>query len=328
MTSPELFGYEYVTIAQALERGMKFDVIVGNPPYEDPNNDGVKIYRDFIKASMNLISATGHIALVTPNTWLTYGDALVAEVLLKHDIEYMDVRSKYIKTTHFPSVGSTFCWYVLGPKQQDSRSTIKGYGGEITYDSQTRQMVPVENSTSKVSIPINETSMSILDKFMQYQGDTLPVRFVTTRGVGTRTSHKPERSDTHNIPCYCSTVEDHHLHYIEDQVPHHDLPKVFFVSSYFHNDAVRRSRFCPNPVSNMNNIAYGVITDMSHGPIIEGFCNSKFLKFVINMMTSKRDIPIGIIKGIQVPTNGVSSYGLSPDELKLIEDTIPSQHKD
>jgi SAM-dependent methyltransferase len=67
------FGVNYVT-ADFLnwQPEMKFDVIVGNPPYQDSANKlkAVKLWPKFITRSLDLLNPGGYLLLVTPSTWL------------------------------------------------------------------------------------------------------------------------------------------------------------------------------------------------------------------------------------------------------------------
>jgi hypothetical protein len=50
-----------------------FDVIIGNPPYQDSNNKlkAVKLWPKFISTCLSLLKPNGYISFVTPSTWLT-----------------------------------------------------------------------------------------------------------------------------------------------------------------------------------------------------------------------------------------------------------------
>jgi len=49
---------------------MKFDVVVGNPPYQDPKNDKRMLWNQIIDKAVEVTADDGYIAMVTPTTWL------------------------------------------------------------------------------------------------------------------------------------------------------------------------------------------------------------------------------------------------------------------
>ena len=50
---------------------MKFNVIVGNPPYQDPKNDKRMLWNQILDKMAEVTKDGGYIAVVTPSTWLT-----------------------------------------------------------------------------------------------------------------------------------------------------------------------------------------------------------------------------------------------------------------
>jgi len=57
---------------------MKFDVIVGNPPYQSADSKRIKLWFKFVEKSMTLVSPKGYLGFVTPNSWLSQ-DTTVAK---------------------------------------------------------------------------------------------------------------------------------------------------------------------------------------------------------------------------------------------------------
>jgi len=53
------------------EFDMKFDVVVGNPPYQDPKNDKRMLWNQVVDKMAEVTKDNGYIAVVTPSTWLT-----------------------------------------------------------------------------------------------------------------------------------------------------------------------------------------------------------------------------------------------------------------
>lgn len=50
---------------------MKFDVIVGNPPYQSTESAGKKLWPFFVEKSYDLCNPKGFVALITPAAWMT-----------------------------------------------------------------------------------------------------------------------------------------------------------------------------------------------------------------------------------------------------------------
>jgi hypothetical protein len=66
-------GYTNVIKADFLNWNpeMKFDVVLGNPPYQDPNNDKRMLWNQIIDKAVEVTKDGGYIAMVNPTTWLT-----------------------------------------------------------------------------------------------------------------------------------------------------------------------------------------------------------------------------------------------------------------
>jgi len=52
-------------------KSMKFDVVVGNPPYQDPKNDKRMLWNQIVDKMAEITEDDGYIGVVTPSTWLT-----------------------------------------------------------------------------------------------------------------------------------------------------------------------------------------------------------------------------------------------------------------
>lgn len=307
-------GYRIVTFKDIED--MKFDVVVGNPPFEDPNNSGVKLYRTFLELAI-VIGDT--VALITPNTWLAKGDKTLEKVLNQTSINFIDVRSTHIKDVYFRGIGSTFCYFILD-KNNTSGTTVRYIDGEVKSNVTAWGFIPAEGFIKMVN---SSLTVSILDKFFAMNGNTI-FEFETTGGHSTRVKHTFEETDTNKVPCFCTTVEDGHLHFVEEETPYHNEKKVFVVSSYFNNRALRRARYVATPCSNMNNIGYVLVSTDEEGKGVENFYNSNLFRFVVGFASTKRDIPIPLLKGIgiTIATDLYQHFNLTQEEIDLVESSI------
>lgn len=90
----------------------QFDVMVGNPPYQDSSHTEKKntLWRKFLHLSITKhIRRGGYLAFITPSSWAGSSN-LLNKYFLPHNIIYLN---KDECRKHFPGVGSTFSYYIL-----------------------------------------------------------------------------------------------------------------------------------------------------------------------------------------------------------------------
>jgi len=107
----------------------KFDVIVGNPPYQAPTKDGDKkggspntIWDTFVKMSLSLLKDDGYLCYIHPSRWRKPEDELW-NVLGKKQIVWMKIYDNAAATELF-GVGTTADCYVLKNSPYVSPTTI------------------------------------------------------------------------------------------------------------------------------------------------------------------------------------------------------------
>ncbi len=108
----------------------KFDVIVGNPPFNpaksgDGRKEGSKIWHKFIERAFELVTDDGHLLFVTPHNWRQGNFKLrsphrQAQSLMFGNkvVWWMDTRSP---VDHFPMLGDTSvnAWHVVKGQQSE-----------------------------------------------------------------------------------------------------------------------------------------------------------------------------------------------------------------
>lgn len=99
---------------------MKFDVIIGNPPYQSEKRTGTQpLWPLFVHKAYSLLEDSGYLGMITPNKWCGHttnvikGDIHLYQNIFKNKLVACDIQkcSKY-----FPGVGSyenSFSWFVI-----------------------------------------------------------------------------------------------------------------------------------------------------------------------------------------------------------------------
>jgi len=108
----------------------KFDIIIGNPPY---NASGTKatgntIWQQFVEVSLNILNKFGYIVFIHPNGWRKpntkkgkfYG--LFDKMAKKNTLIYIEIHDTHDGIKMF-KCGTRYDWYILQKKKNDGYKT-------------------------------------------------------------------------------------------------------------------------------------------------------------------------------------------------------------
>jgi len=152
----------------SLNIDMKFDVILGNPPYQETKRR--KLWPIFSTMSLeNLLKDGGVMAFVTPSNFLFSKNSVVKKVMdnLKkfNTIEVNNNINKY-----FPDIGMDFCYYIVEKIQYKGQTNfIHKSEGKIKYNIQ-KDSTPM-NKAEKMIFDICEKIADENRDFFQFQID-------------------------------------------------------------------------------------------------------------------------------------------------------------
>jgi hypothetical protein len=108
------------------DENMKFDVVIGNPPYQDPDaKSSKKLWPAFVDYSFGLLLEGGFLMMVTPASWMA-GNSPVFDIVTNHNCFYLNDNA----CSYFKGIGSTFSVYGV-QKTKATGSTRLATGGEI-----------------------------------------------------------------------------------------------------------------------------------------------------------------------------------------------------
>ena len=114
-------GINYITDLEGLD--MKFDVVVGNPPYQDSDSSArnKKLWHSFTDVALSIGDL---IAFVTPSSWV-YADTSQMNSI-RRKITRAGHVSSVVDTTHHFNVGVDTCYWIVDTKKPSNDTLING----------------------------------------------------------------------------------------------------------------------------------------------------------------------------------------------------------
>jgi hypothetical protein len=131
---------------------MKFDVIVGNPPYQDSGKTQGKnssLWTKFIITSNGLIKENGYISFIVPISWIAPSESQkneLKDVFFKNNLVYLNTECK-----NFFNVGSTFSYFIIKKNNKYIQTNVN----DSFYEDIRFNFLPKK---------INKTTLSIAKK--------------------------------------------------------------------------------------------------------------------------------------------------------------------
>lgn len=157
----------------------KFDLIIGNPPYNSggmkkvPTNttdskiyDGKTIWIDFIKHSLNILNENGNIAVIIPSIWLKPDKAKIYHLLTQYKIHKMVcMNASYTNKVFENNCQTPTCYFHLEKKPTDKIINLfdKDYDCFIKYNFIENEPIPVFGAKILSKIKKYKTSNNKLD---------------------------------------------------------------------------------------------------------------------------------------------------------------------
>ena len=142
---------------------MKFDVVIGNPPFQSTTNSKTEnqgnLWKAFIEVAYDKLTVNGQLAFVTPKAWSSIGhydtDRYYLSKFKCMNPSYINVDDN-LSERYFKGVGTSISYYVLN-KQPVNTTEIVGYNNvSFTVNFNDIKVFPFKNAC--------EESVSILDK--------------------------------------------------------------------------------------------------------------------------------------------------------------------
>lgn len=302
----------------------KFDVVLGNPPYESATSDGRKdqannLWSKFTKKAFEIVKNDGTVAFVTPTSWLSpaadigkgeKGIRFIRDYFQKLSVLYMNINEC---AKHF-SVGSTFSYFVVKNTKTDTFKT-QILTDETSYEIDLRDIEYFPKTMNKLAISINKKVLENKDKF-GFVGNNLPE---------CKVEFNKEQTDEYNIPAYHTAAKGGTYWYAKQNISTYDRKKVVVsISGDFKPiyDNVGEVNF-----TNMCIVYYMKNTDNIDS--VKSFLDSKLVSFLMtqNKYTGwiapiTHDLPNIDKTKIWTDEELYTHFGLTQEEIDYIEENV------
>lgn len=109
-----------------MDNAMKFDVVIGNPPYQGSNDIGTvqpkshNLWSKFAEKAVSLIKDNGYVGFVTPDSWMSPNSKVLA-LFKENSLLWVSTN-----VSHYFSVGSSFTAWVLQKNNNTPTVEIDG----------------------------------------------------------------------------------------------------------------------------------------------------------------------------------------------------------
>ena len=194
-----------------LDNNMKFDVVVGNPPYQnkEENADGA-LWLRFVNKGMEHLSQDGKLVFITPTSWVgKQSNTKKADwsPFTDNHVELYKVLNKSEKEQHFGGIGSSFGYYILS-KGSGLTKIVFEDGSSTDYQLVAKE--PLPNTITKVSFSIHQKIAKVkklqFESSFKFHSQVLKKKGIVSDVKGNRFKHTTYFS--HNLIRYTTEKQD------------------------------------------------------------------------------------------------------------------------
>jgi hypothetical protein len=288
---------------------MKFDVIVGNPPYQKADDDSsfTNLWADFTLKAYSL--SNRYIGFISPKTWANQvtkenNSSNVFKLIKRHAIAVnIDECAR-----HFPNVGSSFTWYVLDKNKCFGESVLqtKEFTGKIDWSK--IEFVPKNFSPICISI----LSKLLNDDYFEYMASAGTVGNLVSKKD---TAHKYSVRYSYGTEKWSDT--EHKYQFVK---------KLVFPNQTTKNFPIYAPESAP-----ANRGVFFVVTGVKHADSMLKYFQSPVIQFLVSQQRTHhgvlntsviRRIPKFDVMSKWTNTNIYQHFGLTKEEIDYIESNV------
>ena len=162
-------------IVKKLIKNMKFDCIIGNPPYQTKvgNRKTEPLWHLFVKNSIESLQDGGYLCFVHPSGWRNVDGRFndTKNLIVSKDVEYLETHNKSDGIKTFGATTS-YDWYILKNSPSFKKTTVKFQDGFIKIiDLNAMSFIP-NGSYDKIASLLaknGEAAAEIIHSYSEYE---------------------------------------------------------------------------------------------------------------------------------------------------------------
>jgi hypothetical protein len=140
--------------------GMKFDLVIGNPPFSKNKKEPKKLWSLFVVKSFELCKESGKVALITPSSWISSTN--YAHSFIKDKLIYVNLSNK--TSEYFGNTGGTQKFIYFIANNTPTSNCVTEFDGDIFMDINPCQTEypPVKSTSHLLYMIVKKLSESNL----------------------------------------------------------------------------------------------------------------------------------------------------------------------
>jgi hypothetical protein len=261
----------------------KFNIIMGNPPYQDDSGNkgkGHTLWTKFVELSLNILCLDGFLVFVHPSLWRQPEHEML-KLIKSKQLLYLEIHDEKDGQKTF-KCSTRYNWYILQNTEYIKNTKIKGQDKKI-YDIDLRKW----NFIPNYDFDIIQNLLAI---------DTEPINILYSRSdyASDKKWTSKIKQDEYKYPVAYSVNRKNEIKLIYSNINekgHYKIPKLIFGSGatgfYIDNEGIYAlSEFCTGIVDKNENLQ----------KIKEAIETNKFISIIKAISVSKAEINRKILK--------------------------------
>jgi len=249
---------------------LKFDVIVGNPPYNAPSASGRAtgntLYPKFIEKCATLLERDGYQVMVHPGIWRKPGNKL-HDLMFARQIHYLEIHTKREGQSLFGAT-TRYEWYITQNCDPASRGQSR-----VRFDD--GEVLDISISAETPFLPNH--GFSIIEK-IRAKSREIGVMSVRCGGSSTSMSCSDDPTESHKFPFVNSTCITNGavIKYSAKAHPAQKLQKVIFA-----NNEVIVPFYDPGYFGTTQQGLYQLVADRYEGITLCKWLQSRLMQYMV-----------------------------------------------